>query len=33
MALVVMNVPANVGDAGLIPESGRASEGGNSNPL
>ena len=36
MALVVKNVPANVGDArdvGLIPELGRSPGEGNSNPL
>ena len=30
---VVKNLPANTGDAGLIPGSGRFSGGGNSNPL
>ena len=30
---VVKNLPANAGDAGLIPESGRAPGEGNSNPL
>ena len=30
---VVKNSPANAGDAGLIPESGRSAEGGNSNLL
>ena len=29
MALVVKNLPTSAGDVGLIPESGRASEGGN----
>ena len=29
----VKNLPANAGDAGLIPGSGRSSGGGNSNPL
>ena len=36
MTLVVKNTPANAGDArgmGLIPESGRSSGVGNSNPL
>ena len=32
-ATVVKNPPANVGDAGLIPGSGRFPGGGNSNPL
>ena len=27
------NLPANAGDANLIPESGRSPEGGNGNPL
>ena len=30
---VVKNPPANVGDPGLIPESGRSPGGGNGNPL
>ena len=30
---VVKNLPANAGDMGLIPESGRYSGGGNANPL
>ena len=30
---VIKNLPANVGDAGLIPESGRSPGGGNGNPL
>ena len=30
---VVKNLPANAGDAGPIPESGRSSGGGNGNPL
>ena len=30
---VVKNLPANAGDAGLIPGSGRSSGGGNGNPL
>ena len=30
---VVKNLPANAGDAGLIPESGRSPGGGNGNPL
>ena len=30
---VVKNPPANAGDAGLIPESGRSSGEGNGNPL
>ena len=30
---VVKNLPANAGDAGSIPGSGRAPAGGNSNPL
>ena len=30
---VVMNPPANAGDAGFIPGSGRSPGGGNSNPL
>jgi len=30
---VVKNVPANVGDVGLIPEPGRFLGGGNGNPL
>ena len=30
---MVKNLPANAGDAGLIPESGRSAEGGNSNLL
>ena len=33
MAQTVKNVPANAGDAGLIPESGRSPGGGNGNPL
>ena len=36
MALVIKNLPANAGDIrdeGLIPGSGRSSEGGNGNPL
>ena len=32
-ATAVKNPPANVGDAGLIPESGRFPGGGNGNPL
>ena len=31
--LVVKNLPANTGDAGLIPGSGRSPGGGNGNPL
>jgi len=30
---VVKNLPANAGDAGLIPGTGRSSGGGNGNPL
>ena len=30
---VVKNPPANAGDAGLIPESGRSPGGGNANPF
>ena len=30
---VVENLPANIGDAGLIPELGRSPGGGNGNPL
>ena len=30
---VIKNLPANAGDAGLIPGSGRSSGGGNGNPL
>ena len=30
---VVKNLPANVGDTGLIPGSGRSPGGGNGNPL
>jgi len=30
---VVKNLPANAGDTGLIPESGRSSGEGNGNPL
>ena len=30
---VVTNPPANAGDAGLIPGSGRSAEEGNANPL
>ena len=30
---MVKNLPANAGDAGLIPGSGRSSGGGNGNPL
>ena len=30
---MVKNPPANAGDAGLIPGSGRSPEGGNGNPL
>ena len=33
MAQTVKNVPANAGDAGLIPGSGRSPGGGNGNPL
>ena len=33
MALVIKNPPANVGDAGLFPGSGRSSGVGNGNPL
>ena len=33
MALVIKNPPANVGDAGSIPGSGRSSGVGNGNPL
>ena len=33
MVLAVKNLPANAGDAGLIPGSGRSSGVGNSNPL
>ena len=31
--IVVKNLPANAGDMGSIPESGRSPEGGNGNPL
>ena len=31
--IVVKYLPANIEDAGLIPGSGRSSEGGNCNPL
>ena len=31
--VVVKNPPVNAGDAGLIPESGRSSGGGNGKPL
>ena len=31
--IVVKNLPANAGDAGLIPRSGRSPGGGNGNPL
>ena len=31
--LVIKNMPANAGDAGLIPGSGRSPGGGNGNPL
>ena len=30
---MIKNLPANVGDAGLIPGSGRSPRGGNGNPL
>ena len=30
---MVKNLPANIGDMGLIPGSGRSHEGGKSNPL
>ena len=33
VALVVKNLPANAGDAGLIPGSGRSPGGGHGNPL
>ena len=33
MALVIKNPPANAGDAGSIPSSGRSPIGGHSNPL
>ena len=33
VAQTVKNVPANAGDAGLIPGSGRSPGGGNGNPL
>ena len=33
VVLVVKNLPANAGDEGLIPESGRSLGGGNGNPL
>ena len=33
MTHMVKNLPANVGDVGLIPESGRSPGGGNVNPL
>ena len=33
MALVVKNPPANAGDSGLIPGSGRSPGGGHGNPL
>ena len=33
VVLVVKNLPANAGDAGLIPGSGRSPGGGNGNPL
>ena len=33
VVLVVKNLPANVGDMGLIPGSGRSPGGGHGNPL
>ena len=33
MALVLKNVPANAGDVGSIPGSGRSPRGGHGNPL
>ena len=33
VALVVKNLPANAGDTGLTPRSGRSPGGGHSNPL